>query len=273
MVNRIWKHLFGNGLVRSVDNFGHLGEQPTHPELLDYLAQRFVAEGWSIKTLIREIMVSNTYRLSSDFSAERYQKDPGNHLVWRMNRRRLSAEKIRDAVLSISGKLNLQQGGSSVAHYPEQAISPNRNKKVEQNPSEFRRSIYLPIVRGNVPAALTVFDFPAPEMLVGNRPTTTVPAQALFMMNSPFVVSQAEQTASKLLTDSKQSDRQRVSELYLACLGREATTAEQSEAVQYIDALKQQNGKENSDAKVAEQKAWASYCQILFASTEFRFLN
>lgn len=273
MVNRIWKHLFGNGLVRSVDNFGHLGEQPTHPELLDYLAERFIAEGWSMKTLIREIMVSNTYRMSSDFSDDRYQKDPGNHLVWRMNRRRLSAEKIRDAVLSISGKLELQQGGSSVAHYPEQAISPNRNKKVDQNPSEFRRSIYLPIVRGNVPAALTVFDFPAPEMLVGNRPVTTVPAQALFMMNSPFVVSQAEQTASKLLSDTKQSDRQRVSQLYQACLGRDATAAEQTEAVQYIDALKQQNAKENADAKTATQKAWASYCQILFASTEFRFLN
>ncbi|WP_417375401.1 DUF1553 domain-containing protein [Gimesia maris] len=273
MVNRIWKHLFGNGLVRSVDNFGHLGEQPTHPELLDYLAQRFVAEGWSMKALIREIMVSNTYRMSSDFSDDRYQKDPGNHLVWRMNRRRLSAEKIRDAVLSISGKLELQQGGSSVAHYPEQAISPNRNKKVDQNPSEFRRSIYLPIVRGNVPAALTVFDFPAPEMLVGNRPVTTVPAQALFMMNSPFVVSQAEQTASKLLSDTQQSDRQRVSQLYLACLGRDATAAEQTEAVQYIDALKQQNAKENTDPKTATQKAWASYCQILFASTEFRFLN
>lgn len=273
MVNRIWKHLFGNGLVRSVDNFGHLGEQPTHPELLDYLAERFIAEGWSMKTLIREIMVSSTYRMSSDFSDDRYQKDPGNHLVWRMNRRRLSAEKIRDAVLSISGKLDLQQGGSSVAHYPEQAISPNQNKKVDQNPSEFRRSIYLPIVRGNVPAALTVFDFPAPEMLVGNRPVTTVPAQALFMMNSPFVVSQAEQTASKLLSDSKQSDRQRVSQLYQACLGREATAAEQIEAVQYIDTLKQQNAKENTDVKVAAQKAWASYCQILFASTEFRFLN
>tara|TARA_R110000868_G_scaffold411563_1_gene705338 strand:- start:38544 stop:41519 length:2976 start_codon:yes stop_codon:yes gene_type:complete len=273
MVNRIWKHLFGNGLVRSVDNFGHLGEQPTHPELLDYLAQRFVAEGWSMKTLIREIMVSSTYRLSSDFSEERYQKDPGNHLVWRMNRRRLSAEKIRDAVLSISGKLDLAQGGSSVAHYPEQAISPNRNKKVDQNPSEFRRSIYLPIVRGNVPAALTVFDFPAPEMLVGNRPVTTVPAQALFMMNSPFVVSQAEQTASKLLSDTQQSDRQRVSQLYLACLGREATAAEQTEAVQYINALKQQNAKENADPKMATEKSWASYCQILFASTEFRFLN
>lgn len=211
--------------------------------------------------------------MSSDFSEDRYQKDPGNHLVWRMNRRRLSAEKIRDAVLSISGKLELQQGGSSVAHYPEQAISPNRNKKVDQNPSELRRSIYLPIVRGNVPAALTVFDFPAPEMLVGNRPVTTVPAQALFMMNSPFVVSQAEQTASKLLSDTQQSDRQRVSQLYLACLGRDATAAEQTEAVQYIDALKQQNAKENTDPKTATQKAWASYCQILFASTEFRFLN
>ena len=273
MVNRIWKHLFGNGLVRSVDNFGHLGEQPTHPELLDHLAQRFVSEGWSIKTLIREIMVSSTYRMSSEFNPAHYQKDPGNHLVWRMNRRRLSAESIRDAVLTISGKIDLSQGGSSVAHYPEQAISPNRNKKLEQNPSEFRRSVYLPIVRGNVPPSLTVFDFPAPEMLVGNRAVTTVPAQALFMMNSPFVVSQAEATAERLLKDEKQSDRERISEMYLACLGREAKANEQSEALKYIDSLIGTNLKENDDKAAARQKAWAAYCQVLFASTEFRFLN
>lgn len=273
MVNRIWKHLFGNGLVRSVDNFGHLGEQPTHPELLDYLAQRFVSEGWSMKTLIREIMVSSAYRMSSDFSADQYQKDPGNHLVWRMNRRRLSAESIRDSVLTVSGKLDLTMGGSVVSHYPEQAINPNSNKKVGANPSEFRRSVYLPIVRGSVPSALTVFDFPAPEMLVGNRSVTTVPAQALFMMNSPFVISQAEATAERILKDEKQSDRERVSQLYLTCLGREANTKEQAEALQYIDSLFGLNLKENDNKNQARQKAWASYCQILFASTEFRFLN
>ncbi|QDU49198.1 DUF1553 domain-containing protein [Gimesia panareensis] len=273
MANRIWKHLFGNGLVRSVDNFGHLGEQPTHPELLDYLAQRFVSEGWSMKTLIREIMVSSAYRMSSDFSAAQYQKDPGNHLVWRMNRRRLSAESIRDSVLTISGKLDLEMGGSVVSEYPEQAINPNSNKKVGANPSEFRRSVYLPIVRGSVPSALTVFDFPAPEMLVGNRSVTTVPAQALFMMNSPFVISQAEVTAERILKDEKQSDRERVSQLYLTCLGREANDKEQAEALQYIDTLFGLHLKENDDKTRARQKAWASYCQILFASTEFRFLN
>lgn len=269
MVNRIWKHLFGNGLVRSVDNFGHLGEQPTHPELLDYLAQRFVSEGWSMKTLIREIMVSRAYQLSSDFDANLFQRDPGNHALWRMNRRRLSAESIRDAVLSVSGKIDLKQGGSSVAHYPEQAINPNRNSKLGQNPAEFRRSVYLPIVRGSVPAALTVFDFPAPEMLVGNRAVTTVPAQALFMMNSPFVVGQAEATAERLLNNKQQSDAERVSELYLACLGRDAKPAERDEALKYINSLI----KADADNEAAEVKAWASYCQILFASTEFRFLN
>tara|TARA_R110002095_G_scaffold216429_1_gene213709 strand:+ start:86489 stop:89473 length:2985 start_codon:yes stop_codon:yes gene_type:complete len=271
IVNRVWKHLFGNGLVRSVDNFGHLGEQPTHSELLDYLAQQFVSEGWSIKTLIREIMVSRTYQLRSEFNAAQYQQDPGNHYIWRMNRRRLSAESIRDAVLSISGKIDLKQGGSSVAHYPEQAISPNKNAKLKQNPSEFRRSVYLPIVRGNVPPSLTVFDFPAPEMLVGNRPVTTVPAQALFMMNSPFVVGQAQATAERLLKDSSQTDRERVSQVYLACLGRDATATEQAEALQYIDSLVKSDM--NSDKAAARVKAWASYCQILFASTEFRFLN
>jgi len=273
IVNRVWKHLFGNGLVRSVDNFGHLGEQPTHPELLDYLAQRFVEEGWSVKTLIQEIMLSRTYQLSSEFSAVQYEQDPGNHLIWRMNRRRLSAESIRDAVLAVSGKLDLTQGGSSVAHYPEQAISPNKNEKLEQNPSEFRRSVYLPIVRGNVPPSLTVFDFPAPEMLVGNRPVTTVPAQALFMMNSPFVVGQAQATAERILKDEKQNDREKVSQLYLACLGRDANAAEQAEALKYIESLMDANGTEGSDKSAVRLQAWASYCQILFASTEFRFLN
>ncbi|MCA9016862.1 MAG: DUF1553 domain-containing protein, partial [Planctomycetaceae bacterium] len=231
----------------------------------------FVSEGWSIKTLVREIMVSRAYQLSSEFDAAQYQQDPGNHFLWRMNRRRLSAESIRDAVLSISGKIDLKQGGSSVAHYPEQAISPNKNEKLEQNPSEFRRSVYLPIVRGNVPASLTVFDFPAPEMLVGNRPVTTVPAQALFMMNSPFVIGQAQATAERLLSEGKQTDRERVSQLYLAALGRDANSSEQAEALQYIESLLKSDS--NSDKAAARVKAWASYCQILFASTEFRFLN
>ncbi|WP_197998544.1 DUF1553 domain-containing protein [Gimesia aquarii] len=269
IVNRVWKHLFGNGLVRSVDNFGHLGEQPTHPELLDYLAIRFVKEGWSIKTLISQIMLSKTYRLSSEFSAAQYEKDPGNYHLWRMNRRRLSAESIRDAVLSISGKIDLKQGGSSVDHYPEQAVNPNKNQKVKVNPNQYRRSVYLPIVRGSVPAALAVFDFPAPEMLVGNRPVTTVPAQALFMMNSPFVVEQAQVTAQRLLADTKQNDQERISQLYLTCLGREAEAAEQTEALKYIESL----ANTSTDSSAARLQAWASYCQILFASTEFRFLN
>lgn len=269
IVNRVWKHLFGNGLVRSVDNFGHLGEQPTHPELLDYLAIQFVKEGWSVKTLISQIMQSKTYRLSSEFSEAQYEQDPGNHTLWRMNRRRLSAESIRDSVLSISGKIDLKQGGSSVDHYPEQAVNPNKNQKVKVNPNQYRRSVYLPIVRGSVPAALAVFDFPAPEMLVGNRPVTTVPAQALFMMNSPFVVEQAQATAQRLLADAKQNDRERITQLYLTCLGREAEAAEQTEALKYIDSLVNSN----SDKSAARVQAWASYCQILFASTEFRFLN
>ncbi len=273
IVNRVWKHLFGNGLVRSVDNFGHLGEQPTHPELLDYLAQRFIKEGWSVKTLIQEIMLSRTYQLSSEFNVALNEQDPENRLIWRMNRRRLSAESIRDAVLSISGQLDLQQGGSSVAHYPEQAISPNKNARLDQHSSEFRRSVYLPIVRGNVPPSLTVFDFPAPEMLVGNRPVTTVPAQALFMMNSPFVIGQAQATAERLLKDEQQNDREKISQLYLACLGRDANAAEQAEASKYIKSLISQNTTEGLDKPAVRLQAWASYCQILFASTEFRFLN
>lgn len=273
IVNRVWKHLFGTGLVGSVDNFGHLGEKPTHPELLDYLAQQFVAEGWSIKTLIQKIMLSKTYRLSSEFSAERYERDPGNKMLWRMNRRRLSAESIRDAVLSISGKLDLKQGGSSVSHYPEQAVNPNKNSKVKENPSEFRRSIYLPIVRGSVPAALAVFDFPAPEMLVGNRPVTTVPAQALFMMNSPFVLAQAQATAERILKETGKTDEEKVSQLYLACMGREANKSEQAEALKYIQTMANSKSDKKSSKADLNLQAWASYCQILFASTEFRFLN
>ncbi|MCH9723380.1 MAG: DUF1553 domain-containing protein [Planctomycetes bacterium] len=273
IVNRVWKHLFGKGLVRSVDNFGHLGEQPTHPELLDYLSQQFVEQGWSIKTLIHEIMLSQTYRLSSEFSAAHFERDPGNKLLWRMNRRRLSAESIRDAVLSISGQIDLKQGGSSVSHYPEQAVNPNKNTKMKQNPSEFRRSVYLPIVRGSVPAALAVFDFPAPEMLVGNRPVTTVPAQALFMMNSPFVITQAQATAERILKAVDKTDQEKISQLYLACMGRKANGSEQAEALKYIQSLMSSKSKENSNKADVQLQAWTSYCQILFASTEFRFLN
>lgn len=190
-----------------------------------------------------------------------------------MNRRRLSAESIRDAVLSISGQIDLKQGGSSVSHYPEQAVNPNKNTKMKQNPSEFRRSVYLPIVRGSVPAALAVFDFPAPEMLVGNRPVTTVPAQALFMMNSPFVITQAQATAERILKAVDKTDQEKISQLYLACMGRKANGSEQAEALKYIQSLMSSKSKENSNKADVQLQAWTSYCQILFASTEFRFLN
>ena len=186
-VNRVWHHLFGQGLVRTVDNFGETGERPTHPELLDYLAQRFMVEGWSVKKLVREVVLSRSYRMSSAHDKQAYEKDPDNRLIWRMNTRRLDAESMRDAILFVSGQIDLEPGVSSTVANLKSANVGRDTKTMERifKPTN-KRSVYLPILRNLVPEVLSIFDFAEPSILVGRRNVTTVPTQALYMMNSPL---------------------------------------------------------------------------------------
>jgi hypothetical protein len=262
-VNRIWLHLFGRGLVNSPDNFGSLGEKPTHPELLDYLAASFMEQGWSVKKMIRALVLSHTYQLDSAYSAANYRADPDNLLRWRMSQRRLDAEAIRDAVLAVSGQLDLKPPQGSLATQ----TGGNAKKPVFASQQSRHRSIYLAIVRGApLPEALAIFDVANPNLVVAQREVTTVPAQALFLMNSPFIAEQSKHLAQRLLA-AQMDDAARVDLAYRLAYSRSATAAERERAVQYV----QQSAQELGDKDPA--RAWASFCQALFASAEFRYLR
>ena len=270
-VNRIWHHLFGGRLVESVDNFGALGERPTHPELLDYLALRFMEQGWSFKKTIRTLMLSSTYRMSSEFDRVAYDKDPENKLMWRMNRRRLDAEAIRDAVLAVSGQLDLTMGGSlsPTNDAPLGAVSMAGNTQV----SSPRRSLYLPVIRNDTPDLFQVFDFADPHVITGKRHTTTAPTQALFMMNSPFMLAQSRQWAEALNAATPATDAQRVASAYTQAFGRPATAEEAERALRFM--AKYEAALETREPEMDKRRlmAWQSFCHALLASTELRFID
>jgi hypothetical protein len=256
MANRVWHWLMGEGIVRTVDNFGTTGEPPSHPELLDYLARRFVEENWSVKHLVREIVLSRTYQLSSASDTKDLAADPENRLRWRMDRRRLDAECIRDAMLAISGELDLTMGGVTY----KVGMGADYNFVQGSN----RRSVYLPVFRNTLPELFQAFDFADPSMVVGRRNVSTVAPQALFLMNHPFPREQAEATAKRLLADgSLGDDDARLDFATRAILGRGPTADERSTLTGFV----QSRGAGNRAA------AWADVVHALFASTDFRYVN
>lgn len=253
-VNRVWHHLFGNGLVSSVDNFGHSGRLPTNQALLDHLATRFVAKGWSVKKLIREIVLSRVYQLSSETRDLRCEKvDIENKLHWRQTRRRLQAEAIRDAVLSVSGQLDTKSGGNT--------IKPGTTTEYGYQFEDTRRSLYTPVFRNTPLEILAVFDFADPNLVVGSRTTSSVPTQALFLMNSPFVRAQAASAAKRLLADKLPSDTARIRQAYRRTLGRNPTSLEREIIFEFL--------RQERDS----QKAWTQILHGLYASLDFRYLN
>ncbi len=267
MANRTWHWLFGQGIVRTVDNFGTMGERPANQELLDHLATRFVDEGWSVKKLVREIVLSRTYRLASEHNAANFQKDPENLLCWRQNHRRLDAESIRDAMLTASGELNLQPAaGSPVAKMVGANIGRDTDKLQQIDRDGFRhRSVYMPILRNALPEVLSVFDFAEPSIIVGRRQVTTVPSQALFMMNSDFVVQQSDALAQRLMKMDKMDDTQRIEHAYRLTLGRGPNADELTATQQFIKQF------QADDAK--PPAALSAVCQALLASAEFRYIE
>lgn len=272
MANRVWQHLFGQGLVRTADNFGATGERPTHPELLDHLALRFMEEGWSVKKLIREIMVSRVYQLGTHSDAANAQVDPGNRLLWRANPRRLDAEAIRDAMLTASGLMDLDPpAGSMVASAGDGFARVYADTFV--NAQFHYRSVYLPIVRDFVPSCLEVFDFAEPSLVVAGRDATNVPSQALYLMNNPFVIEQARALAHRLTLAPGLDHKGRITLAYELALCRPPTDAERARADVFLrdevkDLIKLSHGK----VPAAAEAAYATFCQALFASAEFRFL-
>ena len=275
MVNRIWHYLFGQGLVRTVDNFGLLGERPTHPELLDHLAVAFMDDGWSIKSMIRRIVLSRTYRLSTSFDEEQATRDPDTLMRWRMTPRRLEAEELRDAMLAISGRLETRPlaGSPAVAGLNPGWIGNEVAEPAFKEYTHRHRSIYLPIVRDQIPEVLQTFDYPNPAEVTGKRDFSMVPGQALYLMNSDFVASCAEQAAERLLCDGNMTDSERITHAYRAALNRSPEDQELERDQKAIDEFVQMLEAEGLESQLARRGAWALLYQALFSSGEFLILH
>jgi len=248
IVNRIWHYLLGRGLVGTPDNFGTTGELPSHPELLDWLALRFVEDGWSVKEMIRRVVHSRAYRRASTGVSAGQAADPENRMLWRGNRRRLPAEAIRDTILSVSGQLDTRQGGYTIRKFSQYDWGYEFDT--------VRRSVYVPVFRNTALELFEVFDAANPNVTTGRRTETTLPTQALFMMNSPFVIAQAKR-AGERITGMAASDAGRVRLAYRLALGREPRPDEAALAVEFA----------------GQAGVWPALAQSLFASVDFRTLD
>ena len=285
MVNRIWQHHFGRGLVATSDNFGIRGESPSHPELLDWLASRFMESGWSIKSIHRLLMMSNAYQQSTHASEAAHVKDPDRRWLSSFPRRRLSAEELRDALLAVSGKLDRVPGTNESAEYMVSKaenigamIMPNRLATDDPIYTTFtKRSIYLPIVRNMLPDVMALFDAADPNGVTAVRNETTVASQSLFLLNSPFVLEQARALAEQLLANTTSTDEMRLTQAHQRILGRSPTADELNQGRQflaaYLQAASPRDSGEGSINPRTRLAALQSYCQTLFCSNEFVFVE
>lgn len=277
IVNRIWQQLFGRGLVDTPDDFGVTGSKPSHPLLLDYLSFRFMMRNWSMKQLIREIVLSRTYQLASSNNASGSRQDPDNVLVWHMPVRRLEVEPFRDALLAVSGQLNRERPVGSVIQQIGVFSDYEFNFKVKLTPEMIRsrhRSIYLPVVRGAVPEMFGLFDFADPNSMVAQRDETTVPSQSLFLMNSPTMTQHAAHVADRLLAKTEMDDIQRIQWLYELALSRPPSADEQQAVLSFLSG---DQGLAASyvtpSAAESVRQAWLSVCHVVLSSNEFRHMK
>jgi hypothetical protein len=269
MVNRIWRWHFGQGLVATTDNFGLLGEKPSHPELLDWLAQRFIAEGWRIKSMHRLIMLSSTYQLAANTKDAPSIADPENRLLSHFPLRRLEAEEIRDALISVAGNLDLTMGGKTIPVKNREFVFNHTSKDATTYDSP-RRAVYMPVIRNHLYDLFQQFDYPDPAVPNGNRNATVVAPQALLMMNSELVTQSASRLAQHLLADEKASNASRLEHAYLKAYARPPTTAERRRAERFITEYPTATG---LDKAAARTEAWTAFCQTLLAANEFIYLN
>jgi hypothetical protein len=312
MVNRVWQHMFGNGIVRSPENFGSTGLAPTHPELLDYLATEFVKNNWSVKTLIREIAISRIYRTGSKFNKKNFETDPENNLIWRVEPRRLDAEVLRDSMLSISGQLdterpraslvaefgtgivrdgtlvstsgtanpNLSNGIGMMARFNPNFRRPrgdSSENEVSTRPAIAKidqslkyRSVYLPVVRDNLPRSMEVFDFAEPSMVVGTRETSNTPDQGLYFLNNEFVIQQSDAIAIRIMKEKSQP-REQIRYAFLLAYGREATSSELNAAEKFYSEFEVES-RFGRRGEVGFKKL-SAICQAILGSAEFRFVD
>ncbi len=268
--NRVWQHLFGEGLVRTPDNFGNLGERPSHPELLDYLATYLMDHGWSTKQLIRALVLTRTYRLGGTFNQRSYDADPENRLLWRQSPRRLDAEAIRDGMLAVSGQLELQPLAGSVVESSGEQEAKNALAERFIHTDNKHRSVYLPAVRNAPPEMMGLFDSADSSLIVGARSVTTVPAQALFLMNSPFVQKNAQAAADELLK-SPGDDAALLDLVFLRAYSRKPSSQERERLLEYL--TKASNDAAGKSAGDGRRAAWTNVWQTVLSAAEFRYLN
>lgn len=268
MVNRIWSRLLGKGIVATVDNFGNLGARPTHAELLDRLAIEFMEDGWSTKSVVRKIVLSRVYRVSSHASEVLVDGDPENKWLGRFNRRRLPVEAIRDAILAASNQLDLSTGGSPVEGYGTLVVDNNNaSAGGRKEKTHLQRTVYLPIIRNDLPDMLTIFDFADPDVVMGKRTLTTSPAQALFLMNNPLIEEHARRLAENEL--QKSGDGEIIDRIFLQLMTRKPTTTEREHVAKFVENFVANRGKSDEAAR----EAWSIVCHTLISTAEFRMLN
>ena len=268
IANRVWHWHFGNGLVRTPDDFGIRGAKPTHPELLDWLASELIRSGWSIKHLHRLILLSSAYQMSTANNAHAAEADPANTLLWRMNRRRMEAEVIHDSLLQMAGRLDLQMGGLAAVVKTQDPTSDELDRNNEIYRGITRRAIYVPVHRTHVYELFDAFDFPDPGTPTGRRNATNVATQALFFLNNDWLMQQAEALAKR----SHGGPAERIGFLYETTLGRKPSASEGPAAMKFIERFGQALPESLPLAKRDEQ-SWAAFCQVLLQSNQFLYLN
>ncbi|MEM0898136.1 MAG: DUF1553 domain-containing protein, partial [Verrucomicrobiota bacterium] len=272
MANRVWGHLFGKALVSTPNNFGASGKTPSHPELLDHVALEFMANDWSVKSLIRELVHSRTYRMSSRFDSYNYGVDPDNDFFWRMSPRRLEAEALRDSILAASGRLDTERPhGSKISEIGDSTVGRRTQPEQINEPVNYR-SVYLPIVRDALPESLDLFDVADPSIVTGARDATNIPTQALYLMNNEFVIQQSEWMARRIISEVK-SDRDRFTLAFLIAYGRPPTKGEIDASSNFFREFKPEAARRAGQRDKANFLAFSTFCQSLLASAEFRYIN
>jgi cytochrome c553 len=275
MVNRIWRWHFGRGLVETTDNFGLKGSRPTDPALLDWLTVNFIRDGWSLKTLHRQIMLSATYQMSSGHNAEAAAVDPQNQRLWRFRLHRLEAEQLRDALLAVSGQLDLTMGGAPLAIENRTFIFDHTSKD-NTNYESVRRSVYLPVVRNHLHDSFTLFDYSDASMPNGDRNTSTVASQALYLMNGEFVAAASSHLAARMLSVGGETDAEHTRWLYQTAIGRPPLDDEVALVAEYLQRFAQRSHEQSVDEPAEDsrdQASWQLVCQALLMSSEFVYIR
>jgi hypothetical protein len=272
MVNRVWRWHFGRGLVASVDNFGLLGENPSHPELLDWLAVRFVEGGWSLKGLHRTIVLSSTYRMSSNDDPRAASVDPDNRLYHHASVRRLEAEAIRDSLLAVSGGMDRTMGGS-LLHVGNRQYLFDHTSRDQTDYDSARRALYLPVIRNNLYDVFQLFDTTDATVSNGDRATTTVATQALFLMNSNLVRQSATRLAALLLARPGLDDERRIELLYQTAYARPATEKEVQRGRSVIAGFEKTIADRSKNETDRRLEAWTWLCHAVLAANEFIHLQ